>query len=279
MADVNVNGTDITDLVLNLQRGMTLSGRLAFEGRTLQPPADVTKARITLSTVQPSINGLSASVSPGQVDATGAFTLEGILPGRYRVQASMATATTNGRGGPIGPAAAAPGGRGAALPSGAGPIQNPGQGIQNFQNIGWFMKSAIVNGVDALDFPFDVRPNENLTNVLVTFTDQQTEITGSLTDRAGKPVPEFSIIVFSADRRFWTPTSRRIRQARPSAEGAFRIPGLPPGEYYMSAVADFEPGQVNDPAFLDPLIAGSFKFTLAEGEKKTQDLKLAGGGD
>ena len=32
-----------------------------------------------------------------------------------------------------------------------------------------------------------------------------------------------------------------------------------------------------DPSFLEQLISGSFKITLGEGEKKTQDLKLAGG--
>jgi hypothetical protein len=32
-----------------------------------------------------------------------------------------------------------------------------------------------------------------------------------------------------------------------------------------------------DPSFLQLLVPGSFKITLGDGEKKTQDLRLAGG--
>ena len=35
---------------------------------------------------------------------------------------------------------------------------------------------------------------------------------------------------------------------------------------------------VYDPAFLEPLVPVSFKITIADGEKKTQDLRLGGGG-
>ena len=45
----------------------------------------------------------------------------------------------------------------------------------------------------------------------------------------------------------------------------------------MCAVTDLDQGQLYDPSALDALAAGSFKITLADGEKKVQDLKLAGG--
>ena len=45
----------------------------------------------------------------------------------------------------------------------------------------------------------------------------------------------------------------------------------------MCAVTDLEPGDLYDPVFLEQLIPGSFKISLAEAEKKVQDLKLAGG--
>jgi len=84
-------------------------------------------------------------------------------------------------------------------------------------------------------------------------------------------------VVFAADNNYWTPQSRRIRTARPATDGKFTVTGLPPGEYRMAAVTDLAPGETNDPAFLDLLVPASVKLTLAAGETKTQDLKIAGG--
>ena len=40
---------------------------------------------------------------------------------------------------------------------------------------------------------------------------------------------------------------------------------------------DILPNEVNDPAFLEQLVGASVPFPLKQGEKKTQDLKIAGG--
>ena len=64
---------------------------------------------------------------------------------------------------------------------------------------------------------------------------------------------------------------------RPASDGKYRLPGLPPGDYYVAALTEFEPSDMYDASFLEQLIPASFKITLAEGEKKTQDLRLAGG--
>jgi hypothetical protein len=55
------------------------------------------------------------------------------------------------------------------------------------------------------------------------------------------------------------------------------VTGLPPGEYRIAALVDVAPGEINDPAFLEQIVAASVKVTLAEGERKTQDLRIAGG--
>jgi hypothetical protein len=38
-----------------------------------------------------------------------------------------------------------------------------------------------------------------------------------------------------------------------------------------------EPDQLADPAFLEQLAAVAIRLAIADGEKKTQDVKLAGG--
>ena len=50
--------------------------------------------------------------------------------------------------------------------------------------------------------------------------------------------------------------------------------GLPAGEYRLAALTDIVPGDQNDPAFLEQLVAASIAFTLAPGEKHVQDLRV-----
>jgi hypothetical protein len=45
----------------------------------------------------------------------------------------------------------------------------------------------------------------------------------------------------------------------------------------LTAVTDVEPGEWYDPAFLSQLLSASIPISLREGEKKVQDIKLAGG--
>jgi len=139
------------------------------------------------------------------------------------------------------------------------------------------LKSIALNGRDIADLPLEIKPGENITGLVVTLTDRPTEISGTILDQAGRATSTFPIVVFSTDRTYWVAGSRRVQQGRPSSDGKYLIAGLPAGEYYVCAVTDLESTSLADPSFLEQLISGSFKITLGEGEKKTQDLKLAGG--
>ena len=74
------------------------------------------------------------------------------------------------------------------------------------------------------------------------------------------------------------PGARRIRVARPGNNGSFRLVGLAPGDYYLAAIGDLDQTVLYAPAFLEPLVASAIRITLAEGEKKVQDVRIAGGG-
>jgi hypothetical protein len=63
---------------------------------------------------------------------------------------------------------------------------------------------------------------------------------------------------------------------RLSSDGHYRIVGLPPGEYYVTALIDFEPIQLSDPVFLESLIPAAAKVTLGESEQKPLNLKIGG---
>lgn len=139
---------------------------------------------------------------------------------------------------------------------------------------GWYLESATIAGQDALDFAVDVRPGQNLTGATLTFTDQQTEFTGRTIDERNQPVSDFTIVVFSADPRYWTGPSRRIQTARPASDGRFQLRGLPPGDYRLATVFDPEPGSWNDPAFLQQLQSSATDVRLTPGEKKNQDIRI-----
>ena len=128
-------------------------------------------------------------------------------------------------------------------------------------------------GRDVLDTMLDVKGGDELTGGIVTFTNQLSELSGSLQDQSGKPVPDFTIVVFSSDRRFWTPQSRRIQAMRPSTDGRFSFRNLPAGEYRLIAVVDPEPGEWFDPAFLNQLVGATMPITIGDGEREVQNVE------
>jgi hypothetical protein len=243
-ADVSVNGENVSGVNVTLQPGMTISGRIAVEGSAVDPP-DLTRARVSLA---PATTGNGVIIGgaflleekaggPGSTtDATSHFTLTGVVPGQYLLNASLSSPQAN-----------------------------------------WTAKSAIIKGHDALDVPFDVAPNEDLSNVTVTFTNLTQDVSGHLQDASGRPATDYTIVLFPADRALWTST-RRVRTARPGTDGQFVVTNVPAGDYRLAAVVDVAPGETGDPSFLDEVSASSIAVTLHDGEKKIQDVRLTGGG-
>jgi len=240
-ASVRVDGRDISGLPLTLEPGMNLTGRIAFEAKTLEPPTDLSRVSVNLR-VPPTPGAVSLGVPSAQVAADGTFRMEGSAPGKYLMSAGVPN-----------------------------PPGTPPYG-------GWMLKSATVAGQDVSDTLLEIRPNQNVSDVVLTFTDQITEIGGRLVDGANRPAPEYFVFVFPTNRSFWFQGSRRMRPpTRPANDGGFRVLGLPPGEYYVAALTEFDQNDLYDASFLEQLIPAAFKITLAEGEKRTQDLRIAGG--
>ena len=136
------------------------------------------------------------------------------------------------------------------------------------------LKSAIVSGQDTLDLPIEFTADRNVTDAVLTVTDKVSELNGILTDSAGKPAPDYTIVVMATDRRYWTPLSRRILAAEPGRDGRFAIQALPPGSYLMAVVTDIEDGAQYDPEFLRRLASTAVPVTLVEGAKVTQNLRV-----
>jgi hypothetical protein len=139
----------------------------------------------------------------------------------------------------------------------------------------WTLKSAIAYGRDYADRPVQsAAAGEEITGLVVTLTDRTAEISGRVLDASNQPVTRYWIVVFPTDAALWLPHARRIQVVEPAADGSFRVAGLPAGEYAMAAVGDIAPGDLSDPAVLAKALPSAFKITLAEGERKPQDVRI-----
>jgi protocatechuate 3,4-dioxygenase beta subunit len=234
-SEITVDGRNQT-VALTLQPGMSVSGRITFEGTSVPPPSDLTRIRVTLTPVMTAgmPNELS-STAGGRVDADGRFTIASVVPGRYRL-------------------------------SGGGATQ------------GWSLGSSIIEGQDSLDFPIEVRPGQNITGAVMTFVDRQSELTGTIVNDRSQPVPDYSLIVYPSEQRFWTPQSRRIQSTRPATDGRYAFRNLPAGDYRLVPVYDPEPGSWFDPAFLQQLDSAAVRVSIGDGERKEQNLRVPSGG-
>ncbi len=137
----------------------------------------------------------------------------------------------------------------------------------------WSLRSAMLAGRDVADAAFDLGPGQILSGLTVTFVDTVTELSGLLTDSAGRASQPLYVFVFPTDKNLWGST-RRVKSVRSNDSGAYSIADLPPGEYYLCALTEFETALQYEPGYFEQLIPFASKIAIGEGEKKRQDLKV-----
>jgi hypothetical protein len=238
-ADVVVTGDDVSGVTMALQPAFRMTGQAVFKGSRLTPPENVSSLVVRLI----------AANQLGQSSAGGT------RMGNPLIQ----------------PAVVQPDGRfemGGLLPETyrlSGTV--PG-------HAGWWLRSAVVDGRDLLDTMVEV--TGDVTNAVLTFSDQHASLSGRLVTGAGPPAAPYFIIVFPADRTLWLPLARRIMSARADTTGAWILRDVPPGDYLVAALTDLAPDEQWDPTFLEQLLPNAVKVTVNDGENKTQDLRIGG---
>jgi uncharacterized protein (DUF2141 family) len=249
-------------------------GEWALIGRAADPSstqdAMVLFAETQFTMAGEDVSNVVLSFQPGAtISGRVEVTDSGAIPASLRVGLTQI--------GAIGGSAAAPAAA-TVLPDGTFAISGVAPGRYRITTTGvanLTLRSAMLGEVDTLDGSFDVVVRQDITGMRVALTSQPTQLTGTLFDGLGRPAPEFAVVVFSTDRAHWTAAPRRMTGlVKLDSRGSYRISGLPPGSYYLSAVTDVEPSELADPAFLEQLAAASLTFTLKEGEVRVQDLKM-----
>jgi hypothetical protein len=240
MTDLSVGGADVTGLALTLAPPLTLSGHIVFEGDSepLKNPSGI-YISLFLPEVLDAPPGSSVqtivSTRPSAVRPDRTFALDNLVPGRYR----FFTAGNALEGSP------------------------------------WWPKSAMLDGRDLLDGLVEITADMNLSGLVVTIADKRTALSGTLQTASGAPASDVFVIAYSADRAHWGPSARRVQAVRPGLDGRFTIKDLPAGDYLLAAVLDIDDRDWEDPTFLEQLVPGSIRLALAEGDRKTQDLRVA----
>ena len=238
---IAVANSDLSDVIVTLQRGARLSGRVEFDGTRERPDAaalrriPIVAERADGSSVGRSGLGFGTSIPPGQIDASGTFKTYGLPPGKYLLRVLGSPA-------------------------------------------GWTLKSAIADGVDISDTPIDLKATDSA-NVVITFADRPTTLNGTVHDAEGNPDRDARVIVFPADPAAWIDyglNPRRMRGTRPARNGSYSFIGLPAGEYYVAAVKDGAFPPWPDPSVLEELSRSASTVHLSDGETQSQDLKTLG---
>ena len=237
LQNIVVAGQD-QSLTITLQPGMTASGQLTFSGTGSAAQPSPVGVMVGLEAIgAPGELVLEASSVPAAVDGT--FKVAGITPGTYRLTASW-----------------------------------PGQSDRP-RTGDWTLQSAALGGRDIAFTPIVIRPGMALDDVIVTFTNRPTEVSGRLQDATGRAATDYYIVVFSADERGWFRRSPRVQSTRPANDGSFVVRGLPPGDYFVAALTDLESDELYDAAFLRQIMPAAQRIALADGEKKIHNLQIA----
>jgi hypothetical protein len=137
---------------------------------------------------------------------------------------------------------------------------------------GWMFKSAMLNGVDVSETPFDL--TRDVPDLTVVFTDRWTGISGAV---QGQGADAATVVIFPADASKWSGDGlapRRFKSARADARGQFGISSLPAGDYYAIAIPEEQSGEWRDPATLDGLARLATAVTILEGEHRTVSVPL-----
>jgi len=236
---VTVGDTDISGLTVALHPGAHLSGRLVFDGTHGPPTAEQLQRTFISITAMEMRPGMNPQV---RVDASGNFTTGGFSPGRYQIGTGINVPTWQG------------------LPP----------------TVNWTLKSATANGRNLADEPLDIA-DEDVTGIVLTYTDRVTQITGAVIGSQGAPDKTAEVVVAPADSQSWKeglPSTRRLRSARASSIGVYEFSGLPPGDYVVAAFGSDTTVDLQDQKFIESVIGIGTRVTLADGETKTQDLTV-----
>jgi hypothetical protein len=142
----------------------------------------------------------------------------------------------------------------------------------------WYVKSITYRGQELADTPFDFGSTEVFGDIEVVVSAAAAVVTGRVTDDRAAPARDYAVALIPTDRSKWTLRSRWLKAARPASDGAYRLAGLVPGDYWIVAVDRLQgsevAGDLQNPDVLEALTSRAQRITLGEGQSQDLTLRL-----
>jgi hypothetical protein len=225
----------LSDVVVPMHEGFSLSGRLEFAAGERPSPDDIRNIRVGLEPIVRArypTTGDSADPVPLRaiVDPDGSFVVPHVRPFDYFVRVDT-------------------------------PAPNR-----------WSLRTVTQSDRDVTETIVHIA--DNMENVVITLTGRPPRLSGRVNNDAGTAALT-SVVVFPADAGplpELATNSRRLRLARVDTTGAFRVSDLPTGDYFVAAVPDEVTGAWATETFLRPLVPTATRIQLRDGDDKIVGL-------
>ncbi len=138
-----------------------------------------------------------------------------------------------------------------------------------------YVKSIVVNSQDIVATPYDFGSGRTISGAEIILSATAASATGRVTDERLAPVRDCAVVIFPSARDKWVSGSQWVKTARPVQDGTFRIPGMPPGDYWVAAVDHLDEGSTTpDQGLLESLSFRATRITLGEGQSQDLTLRL-----
>jgi hypothetical protein len=231
-----VDAGGVTDLAVTLRGGASISGRMEFDGTRPKPGPELLEKFFVRVEPLDRHTPRSQTAYRASVDRNGQWTIREVPPGRY-LMTFLAFAEDR-----------------RAMP-------------------GWETRGGFLNGKDISTRPFEVQGD--ISGVLMTITDHPSEVSGVVRDAKGRPDPDATAVLFTADRELWDQfgiSNRRIRGVRAGETGTFTMRGVPSGDYFLAAIPDADAGEWQMPSVMEAIARTAVRISIQESERKSQDV-------
>jgi beta-lactamase regulating signal transducer with metallopeptidase domain len=155
-------------------------------------------------------------------------------------------------------------------------VMRSGAGTMNLRIVGlpprWFVKSVRLDGIDVTETAFELVPGDRR-RLDITLTDRVSRLSGTVTDRAARPVSNALVVIFPEERARWNNT-RSIRTTFSHQQGRYELDAIPISRYRVVAVTSLPRNAWNDPDVLARLWPSASPVSLDEIGQKTVHLRI-----
>lgn len=142
----------------------------------------------------------------------------------------------------------------------------------------WFLKSWTIRGTDVVDTGYDFGTGPDTIDDSEIVLSRNGAVISGLASDGLKPADDYFIVVFPVSRDARWTGSRRVKLARSTVGGEFRVAALPSGDYFVAAVSRIlgtrDGGEWQNPDVLLQLEARAERITVSEGQTANVSLRV-----